>query len=114
MVTTAVFISFFCILWLVSLQDGEAYAYLLSTLAPEHSSKTMIETSDPKERAKKVLETAEKLECTRYVTSKDIVEGSANLNLAFVAQIFHNRQVEFFPIYVLKVGKNSPKSSSIC
>jgi hypothetical protein len=74
----------------------------------------MIETSDPKERAKKVLETAEKLECTRYVTSKDIVEGSANLNLAFVAQIFHNRQVEFFPIYVLKVGKNSPKSSSIC
>ncbi|CAO2039429.1 unnamed protein product [Urochloa humidicola] len=72
-------------------KDGEAYAYLLSTLAPEHSSKTMIETSDPKERAKKVLETAEKLDCTRYVTSKDIVEGSANLNLAFVAQIFQNR-----------------------
>ncbi|TVU29490.1 hypothetical protein EJB05_21056 [Eragrostis curvula] len=73
-------------------KDGEAYAYLLSTLAPEHSSKTMIETADPKERAKKVLETAEKLECTRYVTPKDIVEGSANLNLAFVAQIFQNRQ----------------------
>jgi plastin-1 len=33
----------------------------------------MIETSDPKEKAKKVLETAEKLECTRYVTPKDIV-----------------------------------------
>jgi hypothetical protein len=75
------------------MQDGEAYAYLLSTLAPELSSKTMIETSDPKERAKKVLETAEKLDCTRYVTSKDIVEGSANLNLAFVAQIFQNRLV---------------------
>ncbi|KAJ1279740.1 hypothetical protein BS78_04G178600 [Paspalum vaginatum] len=72
-------------------KDGEAYAYLLSALAPEHSSKTMIETSDPKERAQKVLETAEKLDCTRYVTSKDIVEGSANLNLAFVAQIFQNR-----------------------
>ncbi|PAN06757.1 hypothetical protein PAHAL_1G286400 [Panicum hallii] len=72
-------------------KDGEAYAYLLSTLAPEHSSKSMIETSDPKERAKKVLETAEKLDCTRYVTSKDIVEGSTNLNLAFVAQIFQNR-----------------------
>ncbi|KAK3158331.1 hypothetical protein QOZ80_2AG0135750 [Eleusine coracana subsp. coracana] len=72
-------------------KDGEAYAYLLSALAPEHSSKTMIETTDPKERAKKVLETAEKLECTRYVTPKDIVEGSANLNLAFVAQIFQNR-----------------------
>lgn len=72
-------------------KDGEAYAYLLSALAPEHSSTTMIETSDPKERAKKVLETAEKLDCTRYVTSKDIVEGSANLNLAFVAQIFQQR-----------------------
>jgi hypothetical protein len=33
----------------------------------------MIETSDPKEKAKKVLKTAEKLECTRYVTPKDIV-----------------------------------------
>uniref|UniRef100_A0A0E0K1P8 Calponin-homology (CH) domain-containing protein n=1 Tax=Oryza punctata TaxID=4537 RepID=A0A0E0K1P8_ORYPU len=74
-----------------STDDGEAYAYLLNTLAPELSSATMIETSDPNERAKKVLETAEKLECTRYVTSKDIVEGSANLNLAFVAQIFHHR-----------------------
>ncbi|KAG8071238.1 hypothetical protein GUJ93_ZPchr0006g45791 [Zizania palustris] len=72
-------------------KDGEAYAYLLSTLAPELSSTTMIETSDPNERAKKVLETAEKLECTRYVTPKDIVEGSANLNLAFVAQIFQHR-----------------------
>lgn len=72
-------------------KDGEAYAYLLSALAPEHSSTTMIETTDPKERAKKVLETAEKLDCTRYVTSKDIVEGSANLNLAFVAEIFQHR-----------------------
>lgn len=72
-------------------KDGEAYAYLLSSLAPEHSSTTMIETTDPNERAKKVLETAEKLECTRYVTPKDIVEGSANLNLAFVAQIFQHR-----------------------
>uniref|UniRef100_A0A0D9VHP4 Calponin-homology (CH) domain-containing protein n=1 Tax=Leersia perrieri TaxID=77586 RepID=A0A0D9VHP4_9ORYZ len=74
-----------------STDDGEAYAYLLNALAPEHSSTTMIETSDPNERAKKVLETAEKLECTRYVTPKDIVEGSANLNLAFVAQIFQHR-----------------------
>ncbi|KAL5207002.1 hypothetical protein ABZP36_031437 [Zizania latifolia] len=72
-------------------KDGEAYAYLLNTLAPELSSTTMIETSDPNERAKKVLETAEKLKCTRYVTPKDIVEGSANLNLAFVAQIFQHR-----------------------
>ncbi|KAL7615812.1 hypothetical protein Lser_V15G03947 [Lactuca serriola] len=32
-----------------------------------------------------VLEHAEKMDCKRYLTPKDIVEGSANLNLAFVA-----------------------------
>ncbi|KAJ6319460.1 hypothetical protein OIU78_014972 [Salix suchowensis] len=34
---------------------------------------------------------AEKLDCKGYLTSKDIVEGSPNLNLAFVAQIFQHR-----------------------
>lgn len=50
-----------------------------------------METKDPTERAKLIIEQAEKLDCKRYVTSKDIVEGSTNLNLAFVAQIFHQR-----------------------
>ncbi|KAL1224878.1 Fimbrin-5 [Cardamine amara subsp. amara] len=72
-------------------KDGEAYAYLLNALAPEHSSHVALETKDPTERAKKVLEQAEKLDCKRYISPKDIVDGSANLNLAFVAQIFHNR-----------------------
>jgi plastin-1 len=50
-----------------------------------------VETKDPDERAKMVLEQAEKLDCKRYLTPKDITEGSANLNLAFVAQIFQHR-----------------------
>jgi hypothetical protein len=29
--------------------------------------------------------------CRRYLTAKDIVEGSPNLNLAFVAHIFQHR-----------------------
>ncbi|THG06295.1 hypothetical protein TEA_010051 [Camellia sinensis var. sinensis] len=33
----------------------------------------------------------ERMDYKRYVTPKDIVEGSANLNLAFVAQIFQQR-----------------------
>ncbi|MBA0821463.1 hypothetical protein Goarm_018319 [Gossypium armourianum] len=73
------------------LKDGEAYAYLLNALAPEHSTPSTLDTSDPTERAKMVLQQAEKLECKRFLTPKDIVEGSPNLNLAFVAQIFHNR-----------------------
>lgn len=75
----------------IYLQDGEAYAYLLNALAPEHSTQNTLDTKDPNERAKMVLEQAEKLDCKRYLTPKDIVEGSANLNLAFVAQVFQHR-----------------------
>ncbi|XP_021897843.1 fimbrin-5-like [Carica papaya] len=72
-------------------KDGEAYAYLLNSLAPEISTHTTLDTKDPTERANLVLEQAEKLDCKRYISAKDIVEGSANLNLAFVAQIFQQR-----------------------
>ncbi|XP_076917370.1 fimbrin-5-like [Bidens hawaiensis] len=73
------------------LKDGEAYAHLLNVLAPEHGTTKTLEAKDPTERAKLIIEQAEKLDCKRYVTSKDIVEGSTNLNLAFVAQIFQHR-----------------------
>ncbi|KAK4279182.1 hypothetical protein QN277_016929 [Acacia crassicarpa] len=73
------------------LKDGEAYAHLLNTLAPEHSGPSALSAKDPTERANMILEQAEKLDCQRYLTSKDIVEGSANLNLAFVAEIFQHR-----------------------
>ncbi|XP_010534263.1 PREDICTED: fimbrin-5-like [Tarenaya hassleriana] len=73
------------------LKDGEAYAHLLNALAPEHSTLSTLETKDPTERAKMVLEQAEKLDCKRYISPKDIVEGSTNLNIAFVAQIFQHR-----------------------
>ncbi|KAF5948509.1 hypothetical protein HYC85_014466 [Camellia sinensis] len=72
-------------------QDGEAYAHLLNVLAPEHGSATTLDTKDPTERANLILEHAERMDCKRYVTPKDIVEGSTNLNLAFVAQIFQQR-----------------------
>ncbi|KAG5053529.1 hypothetical protein AAZX31_02G289700 [Glycine max] len=73
------------------LKDGEAYAYLLNALAPEVAGPSALNTSDPTERANMVLEQAERLDCKRYLTPKDIVEGSPNLNLAFVAQIFQHR-----------------------
>ncbi|CAI0432167.1 unnamed protein product [Linum tenue] len=65
-------------------KDGEAYAYLLTALAPELSTPDSLQDMDPKERANMVIEQAEKLECSKYLTPSDIVEGSANLNLAFV------------------------------
>ena len=73
------------------LQDGKAYAYLLNVLAPEHSNPLTLDAKDPIQRAELVLDHAERMGCKRYLTPKDIVEGSSNLNLAFVAQIFHQR-----------------------
>ncbi|RAL41864.1 hypothetical protein DM860_009046 [Cuscuta australis] len=73
------------------LKDGEAYARLLNTLAPEFGTSAALETKDPTARANLIIKQAEKLDCIKYVTAKDIVEGSTNLNLAFVAQIFQHR-----------------------
>nr|DAD23559.1 TPA_asm: hypothetical protein HUJ06_025022 [Nelumbo nucifera] len=72
-------------------KDGEAYAFLLNVLAPEHCSPSTLDAKDPTERANLILEHAERMNCKRYLTPKDIVEGSPNLNLAFVAHIFHHR-----------------------
>lgn len=72
-------------------KDGEAYAHLLNVLAPEHSNPSTLSVKDPLERAKLILEHADRMGCKRYLTAKDIVEGSPNLNLAFVAHIFQHR-----------------------
>ncbi|XP_021907384.1 fimbrin-2 [Carica papaya] len=72
-------------------KDAEAYAHLLNVLAPEHSSPSTLSARTPLERAKLVLEHADRMGCKRYLTAKDIVEGSPNLNLAFVAHIFQHR-----------------------
>ncbi|OMO83639.1 hypothetical protein CCACVL1_11304 [Corchorus capsularis] len=72
-------------------KDAKAYAYLLNVLAPEHCNPLTLDTKDATERAKLVLDHAERMGCKRYLSPKDIVEGSTNLNLAFVAQIFHQR-----------------------
>ncbi|KAL0419421.1 UNVERIFIED_CONTAM: Fimbrin-2 [Sesamum radiatum] len=72
-------------------KDAEAYAHLLNVLAPEHANPSTLTVKDPLERAKLVLEHADKMGCKRYLTAKDIVDGSPNLNLAFVAHIFQHR-----------------------
>lgn len=86
------------------MQDGEAYSHLLTALAPELSSPSSVNTNDPTERANMVLAQAEKLECKKFLTAKDIVDGSPNLNLAFVAQIFQHRlaMVTGVIIYIIK------------
>ncbi|KAL6217825.1 hypothetical protein ACLB2K_011042 [Fragaria x ananassa] len=72
-------------------KDAEAYAHLLNVLAPEHSKPSALAAKNTMERAKLVLEHADRMGCKRYLTPKDIVEGSPNLNLAFVAHVFQHR-----------------------
>lgn len=84
------------------LQDGEAYVHLLNAVAPELGATTSLDVQDPTERAKMIIEQAEKLDCKRYVTPKDIVDGSTNLNLAFVAQIFQHRLVSNLTLPLLR------------
>lgn len=73
------------------LKDGEAYAYLLNVLAPEHCSPETLDVEDPMERANLVLDHAERMGCKRYLNPEDIVEGTSNLNVAFIAQVFQRR-----------------------
>ncbi|XP_078167481.1 fimbrin-2-like [Carex rostrata] len=74
------------------IKDSEAYACLLSVLAPECRAKPHpMDVKDLIERAKLVLEHADRMGCKRYLSPKDIVDGSPNLNLAFVAHIFQKR-----------------------
>ncbi|CAK8560100.1 unnamed protein product [Lathyrus sativus] len=72
-------------------KDAEAYAHLLNILAPEYTNPSTLAVKNSFERAKLVLEHSDKMGCKRYLTAKDIVEGSPNLNLAFVAHIFQHR-----------------------
>ncbi|KAL5562210.1 hypothetical protein UlMin_031957 [Ulmus minor] len=72
-------------------KDAEAYAHLLHVLAPEHSKPSALDAKDPFQRAKLVLAHADRMGCKRYLTAKDIVEGSPNLNLTFVAHVFQHR-----------------------
>ncbi|ESQ54603.1 hypothetical protein EUTSA_v10024581mg [Eutrema salsugineum] len=73
------------------LKDAQAYAYLLNVLAPEHCDPATLDSKESLERAELVLNHAERMNCKRYLNAQEIVEGSPTLNLAFVAQIFHER-----------------------
>lgn len=71
------------------IKDSEAYTILLNQLAPNQCSRAPLQQSDPLKRAEMVLDNADKLECRKFVTARDIVKGNPKLNLAFVANLFN-------------------------
>jgi len=74
------------------IQDGENYAVLLSSIAPDKISSADLEKvvseTDLLKRAEMILEWADRLDCRQFVTAQDIVDGNPNLNLAFTACLF--------------------------
>ena len=76
-----------------SVKDSANYLTLMQQIAPKLVDAAKVEaalaTTDLEARAKIVLEIAEALDCRKFVTAKDIVNGNARLNLAFTATLFN-------------------------
>ena len=74
------------------IKDAECYAVLLAQIAPDKITSSDLEgafrETDFLKRSEIVLEWAGRLNCRRFVTANDIVEGNPKLNLAFVATLF--------------------------
>lgn len=70
-------------------KDGENYTVLLSQLSPANCTRAPLNTTEPLKRAEQILENADKLGCRKYLTPKSLITGNANLNYAFVANLFN-------------------------
>jgi len=71
------------------IKDSENYTVLLAQIAPQHCNRDPIKEGDLSKRAELVLKNADKLDCRKFVTAKDICKGNQKLNLAFVANLFN-------------------------
>jgi len=71
------------------IKDAENYTVLLAQIAPQHCNRNGLQESNLLKRAELVLQGAEKLDCRKFVTAKDINKGNPKLNLAFVANLFN-------------------------
>jgi len=71
------------------IKDSENYTVLLNQIAPNSCSRGPLNEPDQTKRAEQVLQNADKIDCRKFVTPKDIVKGNPKLNLAFVANLFN-------------------------
>jgi len=73
------------------IKDSEAYTVLLKQIAPKGAGIDLrgLQEQNLEKRANIVLNNAEKLKCKVFLKPKDIVEGNAKLNMAFIANLFN-------------------------
>lgn len=74
------------------LRDSEIYTHLLNQISPKDAGVNLsaMQEKDLYERAEKMLQESEKINCRSFLTSKEVVHGNYNLNVAFVANLFNN------------------------
>jgi len=71
--------------------DSEAYTIVLHQIAPECCTLGPMQESDTMDRAERMLQEADKIQCRKFVTPREVCKGNTKLNLAFVANIFNTR-----------------------
>jgi len=76
------------------IKDSEAYAVLLKQISPQEYDvdrpERIVSIGDFQKRAEMLLKNADKINCRKFVTARDICSGNSKLNLAFVANLFNN------------------------
>lgn len=73
------------------IKDSECYSVLLKRISPPEvfvDSHPMQE-KDLTKRAERMLQMADRINCRKFVRSKDVVSGNSKLNMAFVANLFN-------------------------
>ncbi|TBU07741.1 hypothetical protein CWI39_0277p0020 [Hamiltosporidium magnivora] len=75
------------------IKDSKIYLILMKQIAPDLVSDEDFmcawSESDDLKRAEKALIIAEKLECRKFVSARDIIAGDSRLNFLFVATLFN-------------------------
>lgn len=70
-------------------KDSINYLVLIHQIGKDHGcTLDGLKVDNPKERAECVLREAEKIDCRKFLTADDIVNGVTRLNFAFVANMF--------------------------
>ena len=88
------------------IQDSAAYCLLLNQLRPDKCDRSLLAERDITTRARMVIQNAEKINCKRFVTARDIVKGISKPNVMFVAYLF-----DVFVLQKLKTSKVSNNNS---
>jgi hypothetical protein len=73
------------------LSDSEILTTVLKQIAPECCTLAPLRQTDLWQRADGMLAEADKIGCRKFVGPKEIVNGHARLNVAFVANLFNTR-----------------------